>query len=73
MTVASVLADPKVITIPDPDTVSPGFIGFVVIFLLALATVLLIRSMTRHLRKVNYGPEPEQPVSSPSVRDDGRA
>jgi hypothetical protein len=54
-------ADPEVITVPDPDTVSPGFLGFVVVFLLAIATVLLIRSMVGHLRKVRYSPEPGDP------------
>ena len=49
----------KVITVPDPDTVSPGFLGFAVMFLLAVATLLLIRSMVGHLRKVRYAPEPE--------------
>ena len=43
---------------PDPDKVSPGFAGFVAIFLLALATLLLIRSMVKHLRKVRYSPDP---------------
>jgi hypothetical protein len=57
--VARLLADPKVITTPDPDTVSPGFLGFAVVFLLAIATVLLIRSMVGHLRKVRFSPEPE--------------
>jgi hypothetical protein len=47
--------------IPDPDRVSPGFAGFTAIFLLALATVLLIRSMVKHLRKVRYLPEPPDP------------
>ena len=53
-------ADPKVITVPDPDTVSPGFLGFAVMFLLAVATIVLIRSMVVHLRKVRYLPEPEE-------------
>ena len=61
--VASLLADPKVITVPDPDTVSPGFLGFAVMFLLAIATVLLIRSMVGHLRKVRYLPDPEDNTS----------
>jgi hypothetical protein len=39
--------------------VSPGLAGFVVTFLLALATLFLIRSMVKHLRKVRYGPQPE--------------
>jgi len=67
-------ADPKVITVPDPDTVSPGFLGFAVMFLLAIATVLLIRSMVAHLRKVRYLPEPEEetsPGSSGSARTSG--
>ena len=41
------------------DTVGPGILGFITIFLLALATVFLIRSMVGHLRKVRYGPGPE--------------
>jgi hypothetical protein len=43
---------------PDPDRVTPGTAGFLVVFLLALATVLLVRSMTGHLRKVRYSPDP---------------
>ena len=45
---------------PSPeDNAGPGTAGFIAIFLLALATVLLIRSMVGHLRKVRYGPAPE--------------
>jgi hypothetical protein len=40
--------------IPDPDTVSPGFAGFLAVFVMAVATVLLIRSMTKHMRKVKF-------------------
>jgi hypothetical protein len=47
-----------VITAPDPDKVTPGAAGFFVMFLLALATIVLIRSMTNHLRKVRYSPDP---------------
>ena len=46
-------------TPPPDDTVGPGVGGFLVIFALALATVLLIRSMVGHLRKVRYGPGPQ--------------
>ena len=53
----SLLTDPQVVQVPDPDTVSPGFMGFAVIFLLAVATILLIRSMVGHLRKVRYSPD----------------
>ena len=43
---------------PKPETVTPGLAGFLVVFGLALVTVLLIRSMTSHLRKVRYSPDP---------------
>ena len=43
---------------PDPDLVTPGVAGFLVVFLLAVATILLMRSMTGHLRKVRYSPDP---------------
>ena len=46
-------------TAPAADTVSPGIAGFLVVFVLALATVVLIRSMVGHLRKVRYSPEPD--------------
>lgn len=32
--------------------IGPGFAGFVVTFALVLALVLLVRSLTKHLRKV---------------------
>ena len=41
------------------DMVGPGTAGFITIFLLALATVVLVRSMVGHLRKVRYGPGPD--------------
>jgi hypothetical protein len=54
---------------PSYDTIGPGFTAFVVLFLLALATVVLIRSMVGHLRKVRYssppGDTPPAPPNSP--------
>lgn len=44
----------------DPSKVSPGLIGAGVMFVLALATIILVRSMVYHLRKVRYSPEPGQ-------------
>ena len=37
-------------------TVGPGLAGFLVMFALALATFVLLRSMVGRLRKVRYGP-----------------
>jgi len=55
----------------DPAYASPGVLGFLAIFFVALATLLLMRSMTRHLRKVRYGPGPdgEPPVADPPPAD----
>lgn len=44
----------------DPSKVSPGLLGAGVMFVLALATIILVRSMVWHLRKVRYSPEPGQ-------------
>ena len=41
-------------TTPDPDTVTPGVVGFIVTFLVAAVTVLLVIDMVRRVRRVNY-------------------
>lgn len=56
------LAREPVVSVPKDDLVSPGFLGFVVVFFLATATVLLIRSMVGHLRRVRYAPDPDPPA-----------
>jgi hypothetical protein len=66
-------ADPKVITVPDPATVSPGFLGFAVMFLLAVATILLIRSMVTHLRRVRYLPESQDQAPRSGTDNSGTA
>lgn len=38
----------------DPNSVTPGVIGFVAIFVVALVVVLLIFDMVRRVRRVNY-------------------
>lgn len=38
----------------DPNTVTPGAWGFVAIFLIAVATVLLILDMARRIRRTTY-------------------
>ena len=54
-----------------PENVGPGFAGFLAIFAVAVATVLLLRSMVGHLRKVRYSPEPDAgPPASPPKADD---
>ena len=66
---------------PSPESVGPGLGGFLAIFGVALATVLLLRSMVGHLRKVRYSPDPAAQTrqdapgsgsSSPDTREDTR-
>ena len=47
----------------DPNLVSPGVIGFIVIFLIAAATVLLAIDMTRRIRRVRYRDEAQQKIA----------
>jgi hypothetical protein len=42
--------------------VNPGELGFIVVALLGLATWLLIKSMNRHLRRVNIPDEEADPA-----------
>lgn len=41
----------------DLTTVTPGWTGFVAIFLIAAATVLLVMDMVRRVRRVRYRSE----------------
>ena len=42
------------------QSIGPGLGGFLVTFFMAVALVLLVRSMVKHLRKVRYSPDPAQ-------------
>ena len=44
-------------SIPDDVDVTPGWLGFLAIFFIAVATVLLIIDMTRRIRRVRYREE----------------
>jgi hypothetical protein len=41
----------------DPDTVSPGPIGFIAIFFVAIVVLLLMVDMTRRIRRTRYREE----------------
>ncbi len=55
------LTTPTPSTLPgfegDPNMVTPGVIGFVITFLVAAATVLLVIDMNRRVRRVRYREE----------------
>lgn len=42
---------------PNDDQVTPGYVGFIVTFLLAVVVVLLIIDMVRRIRRVRYRAE----------------
>lgn len=41
-------------TLPDPNSVTPGLAGFLVVFVIAIATWLLLRNMTGRLRRMRF-------------------
>jgi len=53
----------------DGSLPAPGWLGFIVISLLAVAVVLLVRSMNRHVRKVppTFDPPAGEAVGDPSA------
>ena len=56
--VAAVTALPtKSVDLDDPNSVSPGILGFLAFFLLAVALYFLVRNMNGHLRRVRYRQE----------------
>ena len=52
---------------PDPNSVTPGVLGFLVVFVLAVITWLLMRNLTARLRRMRFreeqrlATEPESP------------
>ena len=45
------------VNLGDPNSVSPGILGFIAFFLLAVALYLLVRNMNGHLRRMRYRAE----------------
>jgi hypothetical protein len=48
----------------NPDTVTPGTIGFVITLFVAIAAVLLIIDMVRRIRRVNLRAQAKEKVDS---------
>jgi hypothetical protein len=63
MTNAATSAFPAVAQVLNNDTVSPGLLGLGVVAALGVATWLLIRSMNRQLRKIDFD-ESNQPSNA---------
>jgi len=53
----------------DPTVVTPGWIGFVITFAIALLTVALILDMTRRVRRVRYRSEVQDMLAAEDAAD----
>ena len=51
---------------PDPDTVRPGVLGLLVVLGLVVATVFLLRSFTKQLRKIDFEEDAPPDKATPS-------
>ena len=67
MTVLWTVLVPLTEDIPDPDDVKPGWIGGMVVVLLAAALVFLVFSFRKQLRKVDF----EEPGAAEKGEDGG--
>ena len=59
--------------IPDEDTVTPGVVGFIITFLIAVATVLLIIDMVRRVRRTNYRAQVREELAAEQAAADAAA
>ncbi|WP_336924136.1 hypothetical protein [Aquipuribacter sp. SD81] len=62
--------EPGVVT-PPADLVTPGTVGFLVTFLVAVALVLLVRDMNRRVRRIRVRGEREEQAGPGTQREDG--
>lgn len=64
-------ATPSPSPAPDfnPDTVTPGLVGFGITFLIAVAVVLLVFDMVRRIRRVRYRDEIRQKLDAEQLQE----
>lgn len=53
----------------DPNKVSPGLLGFIIVCIIGLATWFLLRNMAKHLRKLNDGQADQDQAEQPDPKD----
>ncbi|MEV8212357.1 hypothetical protein [Leifsonia sp. NPDC077715] len=56
---------------PADDSVTPGVLGFVVTFLIAVVVVLLVIDMVRRIRRVRYRAEIGEKLDAEQAGEDG--
>jgi hypothetical protein len=68
MSIGATGATHDVLVAVEPENVTAGGIGFVVIAALAVGTALLLRSLNKQLKKVDFdeGPDPDAPADGPT-------
>lgn len=71
--ISIVTVTPTPLPVIDEDMVTPGVIGFLVTFLIAVATVLLIVDMTRRVRRVRYRAEIQEQLEAERKAGEGNA
>lgn len=54
----------------DPNSVTPGWVGFTIMFLLAVAVILLIMDMVRRVRRVRYRGEIQERLGAEREAED---
>ncbi|KAA6214297.1 hypothetical protein CP973_34875 [Streptomyces albofaciens JCM 4342] len=67
MSATSTLAVTHFVTLADSfdkDKVTPGVLGFIVFAVIGGAVWLLMKSMNRHMKKVDFEETPEAPAAS---------
>ncbi|MFF1634980.1 hypothetical protein [Leifsonia sp. NPDC058248] len=53
---------------PDPNDITPGVVGFLVTFAIAVVVVLLVIDMTRRIRRVRYRAEIAEKLDAEQAR-----
>lgn len=53
----------------DPNQVSPGLLGFIIVCVIGLATWFLLRNMAKHLRKLDANRVDQDEADQPELND----
>ena len=56
--------------VPDPEKVTPGPVGFLTFFFVAVAVILLAFDMVRRIRRTTYRAEIQQRLKEESAQQD---
>ncbi|MFD7299097.1 hypothetical protein ACFV9W_37955 [Streptomyces sp. NPDC059897] len=56
----------------DENKVTPGVLGFIVFAVMAVAVWGLMKSMNRHMGRVDFKEKPDEPAGATSGKDTGR-